>query len=356
MSILSLIPLISLPGWGSFLLTALTIAGIYSLLALGLNIHYGYTGLINFGHVAFFAAGAYAAAILTVPPPTQTVGAEYLVGLNLPMPIGLPISLIGAAITGGLLSACIGITSARLGSHYLAIATFALAGIFGSVLENESWLTNGSFGLNNVPRPGRAAMGASEWELLYFIFVVIVLVGVMTVLTRLTHSPFGRLLKGVRENEDAAKMLGKNSTRVKLTSFIIGGAVAGLAGGLYAHYIGSVVVQQFVPSVTFTIWAALLLGGVASNSGAIIGAFLLIGFRESTRFLSSIYDGLLTALPEVIATGLRVLIRPFPDHPSFVPSLRFVVIGLLIVLVIRYRPEGVFGDSREIEAIGEEEQ
>lgn len=355
MSTVNLITLISLPGWSSFLLTVLTIAGIYSLLTVGLNIHYGYTGLINFGHVAFFAAGAYAAALLTIPPPAQTIGAEYIFGLNLPMPIGFLISLIGATITGGLLSACIGMTSARLGSHYLAIATFALAGIFGSVLENEAWLTNGSFGLNNVPRPGRAAMGAIEWEVLYFIFVIIVLVSVMIVLTRLTHSPFGRLLKGVRENEDAAKMLGKDIIRVKLTSFAIGGAVAGLAGGLYAHYIGSVVVQQFVPSVTFTIWAALLLGGVASNSGAIFGAFLLIGFQESTRFLSNIYDGLLAVLPEIIANTLRILIQPLPDHPSFVPSLRFVVIGVLIVCVIRYQPEGVFGDSREIEAIGEEE-
>jgi ABC-type branched-chain amino acid transport system, permease component len=356
MSVINLIILISLPGWGSFILTALTIAAIYSLLTLGLNIHYGYTGLINFGHVAFFSAGAYTAALLTVPPAAQTVGAEYIFGLNLPMPLGLPISLIGAAIAGGLLSICIGMTSARLSSHYLAIATFALAGIFSSVLENEAWLTNGSFGLNNVPRPGRATMGATEWELLYFIFVVLMLVGVLIVLTRLSNSPFGRLLKGVRENEDAAKMLGKNITQVKLTSFAIGGAVAGLAGGLYAHYIGSVVVQQFVPSVTFTIWAALLLGGVASNSGAILGAFLLVGFQESTRFLTNIYEGLLVVLPEIMTSVLRVAVQPFPDHPSFVPSLRFVVIGVLIVFVIRYRPEGVLGDSREIEAIGEEEQ
>jgi branched-chain amino acid transport system permease protein len=346
---------VSVPGWGSFLLTVVTLAAIYALLTLGLNIHYGYTGLINFGHVAFFAAGAYTAALLTVPPPAQVSGAAYVVGLNLPMPLGLPVSLLGAALAGGLLATLIGATSIRLGSHYLAIVTFALAGIFGSILENEAWLTNGAFGLNNVPKPGRAAMTADAWQLVALAFVVAVLVAVAAVLARLTGAPFGRLLRGVRESEDAARMLGKNTVRVKLTSFGIGGAVAGLAGGLYAHYVGSVVVQQFVPAVTFTVWAALLLGGVGSNTGAVFGAFLLVGFRESTRFLANVYDGLLAALPPVAATALRAGVAPLPDHASFLPSLRFVVIGLLIVLVIRYRPEGVFGDPDEIEAIGEED-
>lgn len=342
------------PGWASFLLTVLTIATIYSLLTVGLNLHYGYTGLINFGHVAFFAAGAYTSALLTVPPPEQVTGAKYIFGLNLAMPYGLPISLIAAALVGGLLATVIGMTSVRLGSHYLAIATFALAGIFTSFLENEAWLTNGSFGLNSVPKPGRAAMSGDMWQLVYLVFVIAVLVGTVVVVSRLTGSPFGRLLKGVRESEDAAKMLGKDTTLVKLKSFAIGGAVAGLAGGLYAHYVGSVVVQQFVPAVTFTVWAAMLLGGVASNSGAVFGAILIVGFRETTRFLTSLYDSLLTLLPSVLADGVRTLIEPLPDHPSFVPSLRFVVIGVLIILVIRYRPQGVLGDPSEVEAIGEE--
>lgn len=346
---------LGLPGWVSFLFTVLTIAGIYALLALGLNIHYGFTGLINFGHVAFFAAGAYTAAILTMPPPGQVSGAEYLVGGNLPMPFGLPISLGAATLVGGALAAFIGLTSVRLGSHYLAIATFALAGIFSSILENEAWLTNGSFGLNQVPKPGRAAMAADVWQLAYLALVVAAVLAVVAILSRLTGAPFGRLLKGVRESEDAARMLGKDTVRVKLTSFAIGGAIAGLAGGLYAHYVGSVVTQQFVPAVTFTVWAGMLLGGVASNTGAVFGAVLIVGFRESTRFLTSAYDSILAALPTVLADVIRAVVVPLPDHASFVPSLRFVVVGVLIVLVIRYRPEGVFGDPHEVDAIGEEE-
>ncbi|MFC6962632.1 ABC transporter permease subunit [Halocatena marina] len=139
------------------------------------------------------------------------------------------------------------------------------------------------------------------------------------------NAPFGRVLKGVREDEQAAQMLGKQTTLVKLQLFVIGGAIAGLAGAVYAHYVGSVVTGQFVPLVTFLVWMALLLGGAASNKGAIVGAFLLIAFRKSTRFL-----------PEI------------EGHPSLIPSLRFVVIGLLLVLVVRYRPAGLLGNPNEI--------
>lgn len=343
-----------LTGWAAFLVTVLTLACIYALLTVGLNIHFGYTGLINFGHVAFFAAGAYTAAILTIPPPGQVGGAAYVLGANLPMPVGYPVSLAAAAAAGAVLAALIGVTSVRLGGHYLAIATFALAGIFKDVLVNEAWLTNGAFGLNNVPKPGRATLGSDAWQLAYLLLTALLLAGTLAVVARLTGSPFGRLLKGVRESEPAARMLGKDTSRVKLKSFSLGGAIAGLAGGIYAHYLGTVVVQQFVPTVTFTVWTAMLLGGAASDRGALVGAFLLLGFQESTRFLLATYDVLVGLLPGLAADLVRAAVAPLPDHPSFVPSLRFAVIGLLLVLVVRFRPEGLFGDPDEIEAIGEE--
>ncbi|WP_254536993.1 branched-chain amino acid ABC transporter permease [Halomarina litorea] len=342
-----------LTGWLSFGVTVATIACIYGLLAIGLNVHFGYTGLLNFGHVAFFAAGAYTSALLTMPPPGA--GADYVVGLGLPMPWGLPLSIAGAALVGGLLAALIGLTSVRLGSHYLAVATFALAGIFGDVLVNESWLTRGTFGLNDVPKPLRTTLGADGWQVFYLLFAAGLLLATYLVVERLADAPFGRLLKGVRESEDAARTLGKDTTRVKLKSFAIGGAVAGLAGGVYAHYLGSVVTQQFLPIVTFLVWTAVLLGGVASNEGVVAGAFLLVFFRESTRFLTNAYDGLLELLPGVLAGILQSLVAPLPDHPSFVPSIRFAVIGLLLILVIRYRPQGLLGEEHEVVAMGEEE-
>lgn len=326
MSLAAVVPGFDLPPIASFLMSLATIALIYGLLAIGLNVHYGYTGLINFGHVAFFAAGAYTAAILTMPPPGTVQGTvDYAIGVGLPMPAALPVSLAAAALTGGLLAVLIGLTSVRLGSHYLAIATFALAGIVETVIVNERWLTRGVFGLNRVPKPGRALLGADLWAVAYLAFAALLTLGVYLVVERLVNAPFGRLLKGVREEELAAEMLGKDTDLAKLKSFGIGGAIAGLAGAVWAHYVGSVVAGQFVPQVTFLVWVAMLLGGAASNRGVLVGAFALIAFREATRFL-----------PQISADA------------SVVPSLRFVAIGLLLILVVRYRPQGLLGNPDEI--------
>jgi branched-chain amino acid transport system permease protein len=199
--------MVAVTGVAVALLSIGTIALIYAMLTMGLNVHYGYTGLLNFGHVAFFAAGAYTSALLTMPPPGP--GANYTVALSLPMPWALPVSLVAAALVGGLLATLIGLTSVRLGTHYLAIATFALAGIFEDVLVNEAWLTAGTFGLNSVPRPGRALLGPGTWQLAYFVFALVLTAGVYLVVERLSDAPFGRLLRGVRESEEAAEVLGK---------------------------------------------------------------------------------------------------------------------------------------------------
>ena len=224
------------------------------------------------------------------------------------MPWGFPVSLTVAAVVGGVLAALIGLTSVRLGTHYLAIATFALAGVFGDVLVNEAWLTNGAFGMNSVPKPGRAMLDAGSWQLAYLAFALAALFATYLLVERLMNAPFGRLLKGVRESEAAARMLGKDTNVVKLKSFVIGGAIAGFAGGVYAHYLGSVVTAQFVPALTFTVWAAMLLGGAASSKGAIAGAFVLVTFQESTRFITTAYDWLQSVLPDALAGVLPALI------------------------------------------------
>jgi branched-chain amino acid transport system permease protein len=343
-----------LTGWAAFLVGFATIAAIYGLLTVGLNVHYGYTGLLNFGHVAFFAAGAYAAAIVTMPPPSTVTNASYVVWFNLPMPWGFPVSLAAAALAGGVLALLIGLTSVRLGTHYLAIATFALAGVFSDILVNEAWLTNGSFGMNSVPKPGRAVLGADVWQLVYLIFALVSLAAVYLLVERVMNAPFGRLLKGIRESEAAAEMLGKNPTVVKLKSFVIGGMITGFAGGIYAHYFGSVVTAQFLPGVTFTVYAAMLLGGAASNTGAVVGAFTVVAFRESTRFITTAYNWFQATLPEPVTGILPAVFGPLPNNPSFIPSMRLVVVGLLFVLVIRYRPEGLLGNPSEVDALGDE--
>jgi len=310
----------------SFLTGLLTLTLIYGLLALGLNVHYGYTGLLNFGHVAFFAAGAFTSALVTLPPPGSeaylAAASSYGVGFGQPFAVGF--LLAGAA--GGLVALLIGATSVRLSSHYLAIATFALAEIVRSVLTNEDWLTRGQFGIASVPQPGKGTLVAvPDYPYAYLLFTLVV-VGVLLALTvRLSESPFGRTLRAIRDDETAARTLGKATPWLKLQAFTLGGVLAGFAGSLWSHSLGVVHVGQFVPIITFQVWLAMLLGGAGNHWGVMLGAALLIAIREGTRFL-----GELPGLAEVSAR-----------NPSFIPSLRFVLIGLLLIAVVRFFPRGV---------------
>ena len=304
----------------------LTLALIYGVLALGLNLQYGFAGMLNFGHVAFFAAGAFASALATLPPPGSAAylaaGARYQIGLGLPVPVGFLL----AGLAGGLLALFIGATSIRLSSHYLAIATFATAEIFRSFLTNEVWLTRGQFGITGVPQPGKGTLvGVALYPYAYLLLTATV-AGLLLLLTvRLTGSPFGRTLRAIRDDELAARTLGKPTPALKLRAFALGGVLAGFAGSLWTHALGVVHVGQFVPIITFQVWLAVLLGGAGNNLGVMLGALLLIVIREGTRFL----DGV---------PGLAELTRA---NPSFLPSLRLVLIGLLLILVVRFYLRGV---------------
>lgn len=313
---------LDLPGILVVALTMGTFALIYGQLVLGLNIHFGYTGILNFGYVAFFAAGAYTSALLTMPPPGPQ--SDLMIGLGLPMPAAFPVSLGAAALAGGLLAVLIGVTSIRLESHYLALATFALAEVFHAFITNEVWLTHGVYGLTTVPQAGSNFFSGDAWTLFYFFLTLVLTGGMLFAVNRLMDVPFGRLLKGIREEEAGAEMLGKNVTRKKLQSFMVGGAIAGVAGGVYAHYIGSVLPAQFLAIITFFTWIGLLIGGAGSNYGAIIGGIAFILLRDITRFVPSFgYDYALA-------------------------QLRFVIIGLTLVLIIRYYPQGFLGTAGEI--------
>lgn len=317
-----------LGGISSFLLTVGTIGLIFTILALGLNLHFGYTGLLNFGHVVFFAAGAYTAALLTIPAPGPFD--SYAVGLGLPVVVGVPLGILMGGVVAAVLATLVGLTSIRLESHYLAVATFALAELGHTIILNESWLTNGTFGLRGVPRPGIEALGSDLWQVAAFLAVLLLTAAVYLILERLVEAPFGRLLKGIREDETEARVLGKRTNRVKLKSFALGGGIAGVAGAAYAFYIGSVFPEQFLTIVTIFVWVQMILGGVASNKGMVAGAFILVALREGTRFLPSI-----------------------EGYPLLTANLRWVVIGLLLIAVLRYRPQGAFGELGEIVAMEE---
>jgi branched-chain amino acid transport system permease protein len=280
------------------------LAGIYCLLALGLNLHWGYTGLINFGHVGFFAIGAYASALLT----TQ---------IAWPIPAGF----MAAVILAGCSAYPLGLVSIRLRTDYLAIVTLGFSEVIRAFLVNERWLTRGTQGLSYIPRPfSQLPTGLNE--AVFLLLVLALLAAAFWLVHRLGRSPFGRTLEAIRENEEAAQSLGKNVASFKIRSFVIGAAIAGAAGSLYAHYINYVVPEQFLPLVTFYVWMAVVLGGSGSNRGVVLGTLVLMVFLEGSRFAKDFI--------------------PFVSDVKLA-ALRFMAVGLGLILLLLYRPQGILG-------------
>jgi branched-chain amino acid transport system permease protein len=297
------------------------IAGVYSLLAIGMNMHWGDTGLLNFAHAAFFAVGAYTSAILTTPPATGSL-ATRVVGFDLPIVVGI----VAATAIAGVVGVLIALPSVRLEGDYLAIVTLSAAELIRLMIHNEAWLTTGAQTLKNIPRPLDGAIPFS-YDLFYFLLVWAI-VGVCYLLfERLSSSPFGRVLHAIRENDDVPLALGKNTYMFKLKSFGIGAAIAGLAGGLWAHYVYAISSIMFLPSITFLIWAAVIVGGAGSYGGAILGASVIVGLRQITRFI-----------PGDV---------PFGDQLSYI---RLMVVGVVLILVLYYRPQGLLGDAERLQA------
>jgi branched-chain amino acid transport system permease protein len=289
----------------AYLVAMAILALIYALLALGLNLHWGHTGLINFGHVAFFALGAYATALAT------THGAPIAVGF------------VAAVVVAAVAALPIGWITVRLRSDYLAIVTIGFSETLRLVLLNEEWLTRGPHGLSGIPRPFET-LGRGTSEVAYLALLVVAVVVVYATLERLVRSPLGRVLRAIREDEDAAVALGKDVVAFKVRSLVLGAAIAGLAGAFYAHYINYVVPDQFLPLVTFYVWIAVILGGSGSNAGALIGTAVLLVFLEGTRFLKD--------------WGLAV-------DEARLAAFRFVVVGLALIALVRFRPQGLLGEA-----------
>jgi neutral amino acid transport system permease protein len=355
-------------------------AATFALFSLGLNLQWGYTGLINFGHVAFMTIGAYATVLLTAA--------------------GIPLIfavLIGAVLSAGL-GLLIGISTLRLREDYLAIVTIGVSEVVRLVALNEEWLTRGSFGVQNYPLPladfrpnllGKGILIAlltlvvifAFWRLgrvvkrhwqtlqsqqekqnyqhiglivlaaaiaicgvvLYRAGVIalynyssragLMLVSVMTLavvywlLEIAVRSPWGRILKAIREDEQVPKALGKNVFWYKLQALMLGGAIAGIAGAFYAWQLTTVYPTNFEPLITFYAWTIVVLGGAGSNAGAILGAIIFWAYSEGTRFF-------LPQLAFIEADRLG--------------AFRIMIIGLILMLLMLWRPQGILGKKEEL--------
>lgn len=298
----------------SYLVFFSTIAGILAIAVLGLNLQWGNTGLFNGGVVAFFGAGGYATLILGGTPQEAHLG-----GFGLPY--GL--ALLGGLIVAGLLAWGVGLLTLRLRHDYLAIATFGVAVAFENLMRNAEGLAGGASGLRGFERPLRELLGSGlSYNLAFLALVLIALIVTYLALERLIKGPFGRLLRAIREDETAARALGKSPDRVRLMAFVAGSVILGLAGGLYATFYAFISPQDVLPILTFQIWAMLIVGGAGNNRGAIAGAFLIWGAWTASGWALSRFAPL--------------------DVQLYTGSIQFVLIGLVIVGMLLWRPQGLF--------------
>jgi branched-chain amino acid transport system permease protein len=301
-------------GLASYALFFLTYAGIYAILALGLNVQWGLCGQLNIGIAGFFAVGAYASALLTTAPTPMHLG-----GFALPFAVGA----LGAMALAALLSLLVGLLTIRLRADYLAIATIGIAEIVRLVLKNEEWLTNGVRGVPGIALPTAPLAGAAP---LAFVLIVFACVAVAyLLLERARWSPWGRVLRAIRENETAAAAAGKAVDRFRLQAFVLGGALMGLAGALFAHFVGFISPEAFTPEfATFLVWVMLIAGGSGNNRGAIAGAFVIWLVWMATEFFTQ-------QLP--------------PAYVAQAGALRVIAIGVLIQLILIFRPQGLLPEE-----------
>lgn len=307
--------MIDLLGYGAFFLST---ALIFGLITLGLNLQWGLTGLFNVGIAGFVAIGGYASGILTSPDVADRVG-----GFGLPIAVGW---LAAMAITA-LAAALTGFATLRLKADYLAITTFGVAVVVQLVALNAQGLTGGPFGVAFIPRPFAGVQDqAALFNFLNLAVIAAVTLAAYLALEHLSRSPWGRVLRALREDERAAISLGKSARSYRIQAFAAGGAVMGLAGAVQAHFIGFIAPNNYVPTLTFQVWAMLMVGGSGSNRGALLGSLVVWAIWVGAGSFSA----------AVVPT----------DWQARAASLQIVAIGVMLCLILLWRPQGFFGPAR----------
>ncbi len=285
-----------------YLLHILIIAGIYVILTMSLNLIVGYTGMAALGHAAFSCVGAYVSALLAL-----NYGVSPWLGI------------FAAATAAAIVGIAISIPALRLRGDYLALATLGFAVIVYSIAKNWVDVTRGPLGLPGIPSFGLFGYSITGgWSFLLIVTAVILLTTL--VINRIVGSPYGLVLRGIREEEVATATMGKNVERYKITVFGIGAFFAGMAGSLYAHYISFIDPSSFTIMESITILLMVVFGGMGTIRGSFIGAIILVVLPELLRFVG---------LPSSVAAPLRQM-----------------TYGLLLVVLMLKRPQGILGKYR----------
>ena len=289
----------------------------YFILAMGLNIQYGETGILNFAYIGFVAIGAYFTGVFSLHPAGHS-GQHYILGLGLPFPFNL---LLGglAAMVFALIVALI--TLRRLRTDYLAIVLISLSLVLYDFCNNFVSLFNGADGLYNVPEPFAKSLGLTVNSFIPFFACVTAVISLLMwfVMSRITRAPLGRTLRAIRDDEVVAAALGKNVFGMRLKSMLIGSFYAGVGGGLLIQFGGSFNPTAWLPGETFVVFAVLIVGGAGNNIGMFVGALLV----------------------ETLLIHLPAFLPEIPGHPGLIEYFDNAVVGIVLMLMLWFRPEGV---------------
>jgi branched-chain amino acid transport system permease protein len=280
----------------------LILISLYSVLSMSLNITAGYTGLLSLCHAAFYGIGAYTTTILMIDRGWSFIPA-----------------LVIASLLTSVLSLVIAIPALRLKGDYFVLGTWGFQIIVYSVIYNWMGLTRGPFGISEIPAPRIFGFQINS-SLRYLIFALVISAMCAWLIRALCYSPFGRALRSIREDETAAESLGKNVILLKVTSFAVGAAFAAVAGGLYAGYSGYIDPTSFTLMESIFILSIVIIGGAGNLLGPVVGATFMV------------------LLPE--------LLRSFQITESVAAGMRQIIYGAVLVVLMRFRPQGLLGDYR----------
>jgi branched-chain amino acid transport system permease protein len=304
-----------------YLVSILTEGAIFAILALGLNIVWGWSGDFDLAYYGYVAFGAYMTMVLTIGKATAPT--EYVLGLTLPFPVAVILAVLSAMLLALIVGA---IALRHLRGIYFSIVTLGAVYVLYIFASQFVPLFNGYNGLSGLFDPMGDFFGLDFTTYPYFYLGVCVLVLVIVVIgvTRLSGSRFGLALRSLREDERAAAAFGRDIYLMKLKAYVLGAGIGGLGGGLFAGYLSAFNPSAWSPVETIILYAAILVGGRGSTRGVVLGvAVMVLGLQEATRYL-----------PE------------FAGHPTFAPALRLILTGVVLVLFIRFRPQGILPERR----------
>jgi branched-chain amino acid transport system permease protein len=304
----------------------ITEAAIFAILALGLDMVWGWCGDFDLAFYGYLALGSYMTFVLSIGKPVGPV--KYIIGWHLPVPLAMVLAVI--VVVG--LAAIIGAIALRnLRDIYFAVTTLGAVYALYLIVENYTPLFDGYNGVYGLINPGQTALRLTYngYRIVLLFVVLVILFLAYLLVQRLSRSPFGRMLRAVREDERAAAAYGRTVFTAKYRAYLFGAALAGLTGGLFAIFISAFNPSAWTPQELLVIYAAILVGGRGNPRGVIVGVFVVyIGFVELTRFL------------------------PSPaSRPEFGPAMRQVLIGLLIILMLKFRPEGIFRERPGVDGV-----